>query len=185
MLLSEILKGITYTSENFGDVDVKDIVYDSKKADKDTIFVCLVGVNVDAHKFAKNAYDNGARIFLCQKSLELPQDACIITVKNTRETLADMSCNFFRHPSKQIKVVGVTGTKGKTTVANLIKESLQSVGIKSGSIGTIGAWYGDKQIDTVHQNKHHHDKYNTLNKTHLSKSKITGFKTYLLNLLNT
>lgn len=149
MKLEKILSGVDYTCENFENQEISDIVYDSRKAVEGTIFVCLVGVNSDAHSFAQSAYEKGCRVFICEKSVNLPSDAMIIFTENTRSTLADISCNFFNHPSKELCVVAITGTKGKTTIANLVKSVFENSGIVAGSIGTIGAWYADIEIPTV------------------------------------
>lgn len=149
MKLSEILTGLSYNVENFCDREIKDIAYDSRKSGEDILFVCLVGAFTDGHKYAMSAYEKGSRVFLCEKEVSLPDDALIIMTENTRSALAKISCNFFRHPSKDISVIGITGTKGKTTSAHLVKFVLEAGGIKTGIIGTVGAFYGDRVIPTV------------------------------------
>ncbi|MBR5437359.1 MAG: UDP-N-acetylmuramoyl-L-alanyl-D-glutamate--2,6-diaminopimelate ligase [Clostridia bacterium] len=149
MKLSEILKGLSFSSAEYEDREIKDIAYDSRKAGDDIIFVCLTGAFADGHKYAQSAYEKGSRVFVCEKDVTLPGDALIIKVENTRAALAKMSCNFFRNPSKEIDVIGITGTKGKTTVAHLIKFVLDTAGIMTGIIGTVGASYGDTVLPTV------------------------------------
>lgn len=149
MRLNEILKDIKYTCDSFADGEVKDIAYDSRKAGEGIIFVCLEGAFADGHKFARGAYDKGSRVFVCRKEVDLPEDAIIIKTENTRSALAKMSCNFFRNPSKEIAVIGITGTKGKTTVAHIVKFALEEAGIMCGIIGTVGAFYGDTVLPTV------------------------------------
>lgn len=149
MKLSEILKGLAYTAENFRDEEIKDIAYDSRKSGEDILFVCLVGAFTDGHNYALSAYEKGSRVFLCEKKVDLPDDALIIITENTRSALAKISCNFFRNPSKELCVIGITGTKGKTTSAHLVKFVLEAGGIKTGIIGTVGAFYGDAQLPTV------------------------------------
>ncbi|MBR2079023.1 MAG: UDP-N-acetylmuramoyl-L-alanyl-D-glutamate--2,6-diaminopimelate ligase [Clostridia bacterium] len=149
MKLSEVLKGVSYECGNFTDTDIKDIAYDSRKTGEGIIFVCLVGVNADGHKYALSAYENGSRVFLCEKDVDLPVDAVIIKVEDTRAALASVSCNFFRHPSKELALIGITGTKGKTTTAHIVKFVLESGGIKTGIIGTVGASFGDTVLPTV------------------------------------
>ena len=149
MKLSEVLKGVSYECGNFTDTDIKDIAYDSRKTGEGIIFVCLVGVNADGHKYALSAYENGSRVFLCEKDVDLPVDAVIIKVEDTRAALASVSCNFFRHPSKELSLIGITGTKGKTTTAHIVKFVLESGGIKTGIIGTVGASFGDTVLPTV------------------------------------
>lgn len=149
MELSQILSGVTYEGDICPQTEIKDIAYDSRKCAEGILFVCLVGAFTDGHKYAMSAYEKGSRVFLCQRAIDLPDDATIITVENTRSTLAKISCNFFRHPSRDISVIGITGTKGKTTSAHLIKFVLEQGGIKTGIIGTVGAFYGDISIPTV------------------------------------
>lgn len=149
MTLYEVLKGLDYTSENLTDTEIKDIAYDSRKAGDGIIFVCLSGAFADGHKFALSAYEKGSRVFLCSKDIEVPEDAIVIKTADTRAALAIISCNFFRNPSKDIAVIGITGTKGKTTVAHIVKFVLEAGGIKTGIIGTVGASYGDVVLPTV------------------------------------
>ncbi len=149
MTLCEILNGLDYTSENFRDAEIKDIAYDSRKAGEGIIFVCLQGAFADGHKYALSAYEKGSRVFLCSKDIEVGEDAVIIKVCDTRAALAHISCNFFRHPSREMSVIGITGTKGKTTVAHIVKSVLDSGNIKTGIIGTVGASYGDVILPTV------------------------------------
>ena len=149
MLLSEILKGLEYECNNFTDGEIADIIYDSRKAKENTIFVCLTGAYSDGHDYAESAFDKGARVFLSERKLALPDDAVVIKTKNTRAALAVISGNFFSHPDKELAVIGVTGTKGKTTVTHMMRTCLDKCGIKSGVIGTVGAYYEDKFIPTV------------------------------------
>ena len=149
MLLNQILNGIEYVSENFVDYDIIDIVYDSRKAVKDTFFFCLRGARFDGHSYAENAYANGCRCFAVEEVLDLPSDAVQIVLKNTRASLASASANFFGHPTQSLKVIGITGTKGKTSTAHLVKAMLESAGLKCGIIGTVGAYYDDVEIPTV------------------------------------
>ena len=149
MKLSEILKDVRIDAAAYEDREILDIAYDSRKAGENIIFVCLEGAFADGHKYAKSAYDKGSRVFICSKAVELPDDAVIIMTENTREALAKMSCNFFRYPSRDIAVIGITGTKGKTTVAHIVKFALENAGMMCGIIGTVGAFYADTVLPTV------------------------------------
>ncbi len=149
MKLSEVLKDLDYRAENLTDVEIKDIAYDSRKAGEGIVFVCLQGAFADGHKYAGSAYEKGSRVFVCSKDIEVGEDATVIKVDDTRAALAKMSCNFFRNPSKEIAVIGITGTKGKTTVAHILKFVLEAGNIKTGIIGTVGASYGDVVLPTV------------------------------------
>lgn len=149
MKLKDILLNIDCKGVTDENVEIIDIAYDSRKAKEGVMFVCLVGANADGHNFAKSAYEKGSRVFLCEKEVELPKDAQIILCENTRASLATASCNLFSHPSEDIDIIGITGTKGKTTTAHIVKAVLEKSGIKTGIIGTIGAGYGDITLPTV------------------------------------
>lgn len=149
MLLKDILYGIEYESGCIDSVSIDDIVYDSRKAIKDTLFFCLRGARFDGHQYAVSAYENGCRCFAVEESLDLPEDAIQVIVKDTRAVLAQSSANFFEHPTKKLKVIGITGTKGKTSTAHIVKAMLESAGYKCGIIGTVGAYYDDIEIPTI------------------------------------
>ncbi|MBO7318808.1 MAG: UDP-N-acetylmuramoyl-L-alanyl-D-glutamate--2,6-diaminopimelate ligase, partial [Clostridia bacterium] len=88
MKLSEILKGLSYTCSNFTDCEIHDIAYDSRKCGEGILFVCLVGAFTDGHKYIQSAYEKGSRVFLCEKEVDLPEDAVVIISDNTRSALA-------------------------------------------------------------------------------------------------
>ncbi len=142
MILTEILADIEYTAKcecmNVSDVNVSDIVYDSRKAVFGTMFVCLIGAAADGHSFAKKAYDSGCRTFMVQRFLELGEDSVQIKVEDTRAALALASAAFFEYPARSLAIIGVTGTKGKTTTASLIADILNAGGINTAYIGTTG-----------------------------------------------
>ncbi len=148
MKLSEILSVTEFVGTIKNDIDITDIVYDSRKVTDGVIFVCLSGLKLDGHTFAKSAYDNGARVFICEKEVDLPDDAAVIIVKNSRVVLGEISAKFFSYPAKEIKVIGITGTKGKTTVAHLVQGILNESGIPCGIIGTVGAEFGGMKFPT-------------------------------------
>lgn len=149
MLLSKVFEGIVYSSDSELNIEISDIVYDSRKAIADTMFVCLCGARFDAHEYAESAYKNGCRCFMVERKLNVPDDAIQIKVDNTRASLAVASANFFEHPTTRLKVIGITGTKGKTSTAHLVKALLEANGNKCGIIGTVGAYYDDVEIPTV------------------------------------
>lgn len=151
MKLYDILSGLDYNliPENVTtDYDICDIVYDSRNAKPGTVFVAIAGETLNGHKFIKNAYDNGCRTFVITEDLQPLSEAVYIKVDNARIALSEMSCNFFENPSKDLKIIGVTGTKGKTTITTSISQILNSCGISTGLIGTNGASYSDKTIPT-------------------------------------
>lgn len=148
MFLKELLEGTTVAGD-YPQADICDIVYDSRKARPGTAFVCMKGETTDGHKYAKSAYDLGCRVFVAEEALSLPDDAIVLMSENTRRDLAQMSINFFGHPADELKMIGITGTKGKTSITYILRSALENCGIKTGVIGTIGAFYGDKKIPTV------------------------------------
>ncbi len=149
MLLSEIFRNVEYTCQNFSDCEIEDIVYSSRNAGDSKLFVALKGAFSDGHDYAHSAYLAGSRVFLLEKKADLPSDAVCIYVENSRAVLSQISANFFSHPDKCIDVIGVTGTKGKTTVTHMLATCLNECGIKSGVIGTVGAYYDGTHIPTV------------------------------------
>lgn len=148
MLLSDILSGIDYSCDNFADIDIKDITYNSRKAGEEKCFFCLSGTLTDGHKYAQSAYDVGCRCVFAEHKVELPEDCVQIITDDTRHALAIASANFFGRPCGGLKVVGITGTKGKTTTAHLVRCLIEASGEMCGIIGTNGAAYGDVNEET-------------------------------------
>lgn len=149
MRLAKLLENIRYSADNFnGDTEINNICYDSRKAKNGDLFVCIKGYQSDGHKYAKSAYNNGVRVFAVEKVLDLPGDATLIYVDDTRKFLALASAAYFDYPAKKLKTVAITGTKGKTSISFMLKNVLENAGIKTGVIGTTGIYYGDTVIKT-------------------------------------
>lgn len=142
---------------------IKDIVYDSRKAEPDTAFVCLVGAKSDGHNFAKMAYDKGSRLFFAQKKLSLPEDARVIITEDTRITLAELSRQFFDYPDQKLKIIGITGTKGKTTTSNIIAQILNNSGKNAAVIGTNGIIINGVRTPTVNTTPESYELYKSFN----------------------
>ena len=123
--------------------EIQRITEDSRKADKNAVFVCIRGAIADGHQYAASAYQNGCRFFVAEKELSLSGDAFVLTVQNTRAALAALACKFYENPSASMKVIGITGTKGKTTTAEMLAQILNQSKIPTGYIGTNGIAYGD------------------------------------------
>ena len=119
MKLLQLLDGVNYkVVKGTLDKEIVNIQYDSRKVTNNDIFVCLSGFEVDGHNFANKAIENGARVIICEKDIELvneSNDVTIIKVDEGRKTLATMAANYYDHQTKKIKLIGVTGTNGKTT----------------------------------------------------------------------
>lgn len=149
MRLSALLDKIEYTN-SFADCEVEHITNDSREAKFGSIFVCIKGFATDGHLFAKKAYDNGCRVFVCEYYPErLPNDATVIITKDTRRALATLSCELYQSPSNGLTVIGITGTKGKTTTALMIKQLLDKANIQTGYIGSNGIIYGNTKIEAT------------------------------------
>jgi len=147
MYLKDLLEHVEYTCLQ-GDVHtfVTDLVYDSRKAKKDSVFVCISGTVTDGHKYIPDVIDKGATALIVEKDVEVPEDVTVIKVDNARKALAYMSAAYFGHPAEKLITIGVTGTKGKTTTTYMIKSILENAGIKTGLIGTIETIIGDEVI---------------------------------------
>ena len=148
MLLIELLKDIEFEVLQ-GDVntEITDLVYDSRKITEKSVFVCLVGANVDGHTFVNQAVEKGASAIIVEKTVEnIPENMAVIKVKNTRRALALMSAAYFGYPANELTTIGLTGTKGKTTTTFMVKSVLESAGYKTGLIGTTGILIGEESL---------------------------------------
>ena len=133
MKLKELLKAINILSD-IKDCEVTNIVIDSRKVTKGSLFVAIKGDNFDGHSVAGNALEDGAVAIVTERKLGYTNE---IVVEDTRKANALLCSAFFNFPSSKLKLVGVTGTNGKSTIASLLKQSLQYLGHNSGLIGTI------------------------------------------------
>lgn len=148
MQLKDLLEGLRYSCcQEAEKLEISGLVYDSRKVTPGCAFVCLVGSAVDSHQFAAQAAENGAVAIIAQHPVEAG-DAAVVLVEDTRYALACMSAAFFGHPACQLKTVGLTGTKGKTTVSCMIKAILEKAGVKTGLIGTLGVVIGEETLKT-------------------------------------
>ena len=130
------------------EIEVSELVYDSRKVVPGCLFICIVGANVDGHDFAMQVVENGAKVLVVQKDIELPKEAdvTVIKVEDTRYAMAFIAAAYFGNPAEKLKVIGITGTKGKTTTTYLVKSILEQAGRKVGLIGTIEFIIGDTHI---------------------------------------
>jgi len=133
------------------DREVTEVVYDSRKVTEGCLFICISGAKVDGHSFAKEVVEKGAKALVVEKEIELPKacDVSVIKVENTRYAMAFISAAYFGNPADQLKVIGITGTKGKTTTTYLVKSILEHAGHKVGLIGTIEAIIGEERIPAL------------------------------------
>lgn len=152
-VLRELLEKIEYERVcGTMDREVTAIVYDSRKAAPGCLFVCIPGAVVDGHEFAGAAVEAGASVLLVEKDVELKEEAdvTVIRVADTHYAMAFAAAAFYGHPAEEMKIIGITGTKGKTTSTYLVKSILEHAGRKVGLIGTIEIIIGDTHIPADH-----------------------------------
>ena len=131
------------------DKDITTLVYDSRKVEPGSVFVCISGTVRDAHDFIPDVIEKGASVIIVEKDVTFQEGITYIKVENSRKALAVLSAAYFDYPATKIKTIGITGTKGKTTTTYLVKSILESSGIKTGLIGTIETIIGEKRIPSV------------------------------------
>lgn len=128
------------------DTEVKSVVYDSRKTEPGSLFVCIKGALSDGHAYAAKAAEKGAGVLVVQDEVEVPSSVTVVRVPNTRLALALIAQVWFDYPAKKLKTIGITGTKGKTTTAYMIHSVLEGAGHKVGLIGTIESITGKRVI---------------------------------------
>lgn len=156
MKLDNLLKNLNYeafignsgTKASASDVEITEIVRDNRKATKGCLFICIEGMNFDGHTAAAEVAEKGAAAIVTEKDIDLPQgcNTVVVKVESTRYAMAFISAEWFGNPAKELKTVGITGTKGKTTTTYLIRNMLEDAGHKCGLIGTIEVIIGDEHI---------------------------------------
>ncbi len=153
MNLKNILNGIPdLKAKGELDREIEGIENNSKNVKEGFMFVAIKGFTVDGHDFIEDAIKDGAVAVAVEESFDwkkhnLPENVTLIVCKNTREFLALSACNFYSNPSKKFKLIGITGTKGKTTTTFMIKEILEKAGKKVGLIGTIATYINGKKLN--------------------------------------
>ena len=151
-LLKDILYGVSLSAVS-GDTNVmvNNVHFDSRKIEMDDVFIAIRGTVTDGHKYIQKAVDSGARAIVCEDLPELMVNGVTyLQVANSNSALAIIASNFYDNPSKNLKLVGVTGTNGKTTVTTLLYNLFKKAGFKVGLISTIKVLVGDKEFKTTH-----------------------------------
>jgi len=148
MKVSQLINGIDCKKNFINDFEVSGINYDSRKITNGDLFFCISGFKSDGHVYAEQAVKDGAVVLMVTRKLDI--DVPQIIVKNGRLAMALISCNFHDHPAKKLKMIGVTGTNGKTTITYLMKAALEANGKKVGIIGTIQNMIGDEVVYASH-----------------------------------
>ncbi len=145
--LKKLLERLEYECiQGNTDISISELVYDSRKAAKDDLFVCIKGTVVDGHEFIEEVAAKGVSAVVVQEEVKAPEGVTVIKVADTRYALAMLSAAFFDYPAETLKVIGITGTKGKTTTTYMVKSILEAAGYKVGLIGTIEAIIGEETI---------------------------------------
>ncbi len=145
--LKEFLQGFSYECiQGTVEREVGKVVYDSRKVEKDCIFICIAGAKFDSHSMAAEAAAGGAAVLIVEKEVAVPKDVTVIKVEDTRYAMAHISAAYFGYPARQMKIIGITGTKGKTTTTYLIKSILENAGYHVGLVGTIEVIIGERHI---------------------------------------
>lgn len=149
MKLQALLQEVSYTVvQGSVDIDITDISMNSRNEQKSTVFVCINGATVDGHLFAEEVIKKGAAAIVIEEEITGMEqyNITIIRVADTKYAYSAMSAAYFGYPAKELTTIGVTGTKGKTTITYMIQSILQYAGLKTGLIGTIEAVIGDVRI---------------------------------------
>ena len=152
MNLKSILSGIEgLKAKGTLDMEIMGVAHDSRKVKEGYVFIAVKGYDVDGHNYIHQAIENGAKAIVIEdissiKQSGLPEGITLVVAPNTREALAKIACNFYGNPSKKFNLIGITGTKGKTTTTFMIKSILEKGGQKVGLIGTVANYIGDKNL---------------------------------------
>lgn len=154
MQLKEMLVGLEGLKVKGNlDIDINYIDKDSRNIKENSFFVAIKGFDTDGHEYIDSAIKQGATAVMVQEGIDvkvlksIPENVTIIVAKDTRYALAICSCNFYGNPSRKFKLIGITGTKGKTTTTFMTKKILEKAGKKVGLIGTIATYIGDKKLE--------------------------------------
>ena len=162
--LSDLLGKLDYTCiQGTTDIDVSAVIYDSRKVVPGSMFICIVGANSAGHDYIPDVIEKGAACLIVSKELSdipalkktdagssdtaIPDTVTVIKVEDTRYAMAFISAAWFDDPADKLTVIGITGTKGKTTTTYLVKSVLEHSGLKCGLIGTIEIIIGDEHIN--------------------------------------
>lgn len=137
MNLSEILNNVDYILLHGGDKNISHISIDSRNIVKDSLFICISGFSTDGHSFINDACEAGATAIITEKGVMPPVGVTVIKVKESRIALAQIANNFYNNPGKNLKLIGATGTNGKTSITFFIQSIIMAYGKKTGIIGTI------------------------------------------------
>ena len=152
MILSKLLHKIPVL-ETFGNLDseVSELVFDSRKVTEGSLYVAIKGTVSDGHTYINSAVEKGAKTIVCEVLPEnLAEGINFIQVKNSSKTLGKLASNFYGNPSENLKLIGITGTNGKTTASTLLFDIFKNLGYQSALISTVEYRIGDEIIPSTH-----------------------------------
>jgi UDP-N-acetylmuramoyl-L-alanyl-D-glutamate--2,6-diaminopimelate ligase len=149
--LADILKNIELELIGNDSQVIKRIVFDSRVATKNDLFAALVGTAHDGHQYITDVVKNGCKCILCEKVPDsLPENVTVIKVTDSHTALGQIASNFYDSPSSKFKLVGITGTNGKTSIATLLHRLFTQLGFKAGLLSTVRNLIGEEQVDATH-----------------------------------
>lgn len=148
--LTDLLEHVEYQClQGTTDKEITSVVYDSRKAEPGSLFLCIKGAVSDGHSYAASVAEKGAAVLVVQDEVDVPKDVTVIRVKDSRYAMSCIAAAWFDYPAAKLKTIGITGTKGKTTTTYLVKSILENAGHKTGLIGTIETVIGDTRIPSA------------------------------------
>lgn len=157
MKLSDLLSESRVLVRGEPGTEITGIAYDTRKLQAGNLFVCIVGTKSDGHEFVQKAIEAGAAAVCVTKEVTVPDGIAVIRTDDDRAALAEMSAVWFGHPAKKLTMIGLTGTKGKTTTAFMIRETLEKAGIPCGLIGSVENIIGDEHLPSSHSTPESYD----------------------------
>lgn len=146
MKISELLNNVHIVKIEGNDRNIAELSYNTASIGKDSLFFCIQGMKTDGHLFANRAVEGGAVALVISKDVDVTSDVTLVGVRDTREAMAQISSNFYGNPSKNMNVIGITGTNGKTTSTFMLRSILNEFGEKTGLLGTIYNIFGDEVV---------------------------------------
>ena len=146
------------------DTEVSDVIYDSRKVIENCCFVCIKGYATDGHKYAASTAEKGATSLIVTDDVDVPANVTVVKVEDARAALSKMSAEYFSNPAKELITIGVTGTKGKTTTVAMMRSILESAGIKTGTIGTLGIIIDNEVFKTNNTTPESYEIHQTMRK---------------------
>ena len=149
MKLADLARGADAVLDGDGDVEITGVVYDSRRVGPGDLFVAVQGLHVDGHDYIADAARQGAAAIALERNLKVPAELPVLRMTSTRTGLADLAAEFYGRPSRRLKLAGVTGTDGKTTVTHMSEHILQTSGVVAGAMSTVAFKVSGHEIDNV------------------------------------